>query len=497
VIAAPAVSAWEGTVIVVMKSDRKVVASEWLVERLSERSAAGISELVAALIGSGELEFGTRLPTVRDFAQAADTSIGTVLAAWNALREQGLIATHRRGGTIVTAPPAAPATGKPFGGWAEIDLAQSAPDISLQPELGDALLSTLDAKDLNVFGREHMTDRLQAAVEPTWPFRAEAWTTAGGGTEALLLATAAAAPPGSVVAVDEPLSPGFLDTLRDLELTPIGIAADDDGPTPESLRAALAAGAVAVVLQPGAPFAVRHSLTPARAEELAAVLADAVAGAPDASAPPPPSRTAAAEPAPAAPAPVWVVEDDSIGPLAAAEPPSLGAFLPDRVIRIRSYCKAYGIDVRTSVIAGAKELVDRSIRMRSFGVGSNSRILQNTLAYLVTSPAARDSVDAARAAYAARRSALLDALEVEGVTVHSGPGSLVVWVAVADETDAALALARRGIYVGVGAKSFVTTLPAPLIRISVTQLPDDPARVAELARAVADAASGAEREYFD
>ncbi|MFB2585485.1 aminotransferase class I/II-fold pyridoxal phosphate-dependent enzyme [Herbiconiux liukaitaii] len=437
-----------------------------------------MGERIAELIEAGELEAGVRLPTVRAFAKAAEASIGTVLATWNVLRERGLIETNRRGGTVVghdaggtvaTTPPPSPT---PFPGWAALDLAQSAPDIALQPELGEALLASLDAKELNIFGREHMTAPLRAAVEPTWPFAAEAWTTAGGGTEALLLATAAAAPPGSLVAVDEPLSPGFLDTLRDLELTPIGVAADDDGPLPAALEQAIIAGAAAFVFQPGAPFAERHGVSGQRAEELAAVLD-------------------------AADRRVWVIEDDSIGPLAAAEPPSLGARLPHRVIRIRSYCKAYGIDVRTSVIAGAAELVDQSNRLRSFGVGSNSRILQNTLAHLVGSEAARGSVERARAAYSARRGALLEALDAAGAPGRSGPGSLVVWVPVRDETDAVLALARLGIYVGQGSKAFITPQPQAAIRISVTQLPDDARRIRELADAVAEAARGGAREYFD
>ncbi|QJU53900.1 GntR family transcriptional regulator [Herbiconiux sp. KACC 21604] len=450
-----------------------MVDSSWLVERLGDRTAAGVAAAIESLIASGELEQGSRLPTVREFAGVADTSIGTVLAAWNLLRERGLIETHRRGGTTVLAAGPAPEA-PPFPGWAAVDLAQSAPDITLQPELGEALLASLGDKDLNVFGRDHMTSKLRDAVAPSWPFAPGAWTTAGGGTEALLLATAAAAPRGSLVAVDEPLSPGFLDTLRDLDLTPVAVAADEEGPLPEALAAAIAAGAVAFVFQPGAPFADRYAVTAGRAAELPSVIERSAVGTP-----------------------FWVVEDDSIGPLAGSEPPSLGAVLPERVIRIRSYCKAFGIDVRTSVIGGARELVDRSIRLRSFGVGSNSRILQNTLAHLVESPAAARSVGVARAAYASRRAALLAALEREGAVARSGEHSLVVWVEVADEATAAVALARAGMYVGLGSKSFASATPVPLLRISVTQLPDDAERVAELAHAVAAAARGGTREFFD
>src|SRR6185437_5054711 len=259
---------------------RDIVTSEWLLERIPGRTSEEVAAAITELVDDGELVDGSRLPTIRDMAKTAGMSVGAVLTAWNLLRDAGLIETHRRGGTIVTttatgATPSFAITDEAdgFAGWASVDLAQSAPDISLQPELGDALLSTLDAKNLNVFGRDQMTDRLLDAVTPTWPFQPEAWATAGGGTEALLLATAAAAPPRSVVAVDEPVGPGFLDTLRELELTPVGVAADDEGPTVESLRAALASNPVAFVFQPGAPFAVHHAVTRSRARDLAEVLA--------------------------------------------------------------------------------------------------------------------------------------------------------------------------------------------------------------------------------
>lgn len=448
------------------------ISPEWLAEQIPETSAAGIGSAVAALIRSGQVERGAQMPTIRDLAKATSTSVGTVLTAWNALREAGLVETHRRGGTTVASEAQVASAGAVFSDWSAIDLSQSAPDISLQPELGAALLSTLDSKNLNVFGREYMTERLLAAVTPTWPFEPEAWATAGGGTEALLLATSAAAPPGSLVAVDEPVGPGFLDTLRELELTAVGVEADADGPTVDSLRRALAQKPVAFVVQPGAPFAVRHSVTPQRAKELAGAI-----------------RAHAEQ--------VWVVEDDSIGPLGASESPSLGVYLPDRVIRIRSYCKAFGIDVRTSVLAGARELIDRTIALRSHGVGSNSRILQDALAYLIDSAEAAASVASAKSIYASRRQSLTSALQAEGLHVRSGPGSLVVWVEVNDETDALLSLARRGISVGAGSKSFVKTPETPLLRISSTNLPDDPALVGQLARAIAQASSATNREYFD
>ncbi len=67
---------------------------------------------------------------------------------------------------------------------------------------------------------------------------------------------------------------------------------------------------------------------------------------------------------------------------------------------------------------------------------------------------------------------------------------------VPDETSALINLARQGIVVAAGAKSFITPTRG-LLRVSVLQLPDAPEQVAELAVAVQAAVHSAEREYFD
>jgi DNA-binding transcriptional MocR family regulator len=130
-------------------------------------------------------------------------------------------------------------------------------------------------------------------------------------------------------------------------------------------------------------------------------------------------------------------------------------------------------------------------------VGSNSRILQNALAYLITSPVASQSVDLARDRYAERREALVAALGEQGLRAYAGPGSLVVWIEVENEIDSLVALASQGISVGSGRRSFVSPPAQGLLRVSITQLPDNAELIAEFARLVAQAARGSLREYFD
>lgn len=458
----------------VVEARSSAVSAEWLLERIQGRGANDLAEGLSALISSGELAAGAQLPTIRGFASVAGVSVGTVLSAWNQLRETGAIDTRRRGGTIVNGRKAPAHRAPAEVDWSAVDFQLGAPDIALQPDLSGALLESLTAKNLNVFGREYMTDRLQAAVGPAWPFEAEAWTTAGGGTEALLLATAAVAEPGSLIAIDEPASPGFLETLRDLQLTPVPVEMDAHGPVPESLARALAAGARAFVFQPGGPFATGYTVTPERVAELAGVLAADEHAA------------------------VTVVEDDSIGPLAAQEPPTLGRLLPGRVLRVRSYCKAYGIDVRTSVIGGPRRLVARTIELRSHGVGSNSRILQNTLASLIGSAEVAECVAVAREHYARRRETLRVALEARGLVVHAAPDGIVLWVEVPDETDALVGLAAQGVLAGGASKSFVVSPIQPMIRLSPLQLDEDQPEIFDrLADLVQRATRNGRREFFD
>ncbi len=436
-----------------------------LVEALSSRSASGLTDELSALIRRERLAVGTRLPTIRAMAQSLGVSVGTVAEAWASLRAQGLVETRRRGGTHVVAP----STPRPFAGWSGVDFLLSSPDTSLQPPLESALLSALRQPGVNAWGREHMVAALRDAVAPTWPFHAEGWTTAGGGTEGLWLATRAIVPPGALLAVEEPAPPGYLATVAEMGVRVIGVPVDDEGPLPGAVRAAIDAGASAFVHQPGGPFSTRHVLSAKRAEELASVLEGDVA----------------------------IIEDDSLGPLSAVPVQTLGQAFPHRTLRVLSYCRAFGLDLRTSVVGGAKGLVDRVIAVRSGGVASNSRILQHALAAMVQDTAAAETVVEARAHYAARRRLALEAFRDVGLTAHSGPGSMVVWVEVADERTAAQALASIGIVADVGTTAFVSP-PAPgLMRFSTAQLPEDPDMLAEFARLVDRAVRGDLRIHFD
>lgn len=59
---------------------------------------------IAAAIDSGQLDEGTRLPSLRALAADLGVATGTVARAYRELEGAGLVASRRRLGTVVTAP---------------------------------------------------------------------------------------------------------------------------------------------------------------------------------------------------------------------------------------------------------------------------------------------------------------------------------------------------------------------------------------------------------
>jgi DNA-binding transcriptional MocR family regulator len=428
----------------------------WLEAGLfSELNGRGIAASVVDLIEDGRLPAGTKLPTVRDLANRLGTNHAAVADAWGRLRQLGLVDTRRRGGTTVLAPDVAGA------GPTLLDLSQATSDPEFQPDLELAVAAGLRAPNLHSSEKEFITPALQRAVMKSWPCAPQAWTTAAGGADAALAAYAAAMTGGSIVAIEEPTSPRILEALAALGARLLPVSCDKDGPSPIALERALVDGATTFIYQPRAQLPLGHNVSAERVAELAAVIA--------------------------AHDNVVVVEEDSLGPLATHPAHSMGAILPDRILHVRAYCRAYGGDLKTAVIGGGKVLIDRVNTARNHGYNVTSRILQNALAHLIESSSADRLLAAARSRYAGRRDALAQAFRDHGVATANADG-LILWVPVKDENATILNLARRGIMVGAGSRCFVTpTGQNSHLRIATSRLPDEPHRIETIAATIADA----------
>ena len=67
-----------------------------------------LRDQIAAAIGRGELKPGARLPTMREVAVALSVDLNTVQRAYQALAEEGLLATVQGRGSFVADAPARP-----------------------------------------------------------------------------------------------------------------------------------------------------------------------------------------------------------------------------------------------------------------------------------------------------------------------------------------------------------------------------------------------------
>lgn len=433
--------------------------AERLAQHLTEHQPAGIAEEIRELVVAGTLVGGMRLPTVRDVAAEIGVSVGTVAAAYGLLREGGIVETRRRGGTRIVDDVA---RGAEFPGWAGIDLLGCSPDPRLLPEPEEALVRAARHPDVNTWSREHITADLERALASAMTDQPRTFAAVSSGSEGLWLATRAAADEGEILAVEEPAAPGYLAVLESMGLRAIGVPVDDQGPRPEFLRAALDAGARAFVHDPSGAFSDRHLLSAVRALELEKVLLDH----PE----------------------VLIVEDDALGPVSErTDDHSLDVLLPERTLRVLGFDRAVGIDVRTSVLAGPRGLVERCLRHRSGGISSNSRLLQHALAHMLRDPQVTHRLASARTHYGLRRRTAVEAFAEAGLDARLGPASWALYVEVPDERAAALALSGRGIVVDVGASSFVREQNTGLLRIAVSRLPEDPTLVRDLAAQVRDA----------
>ncbi|MFI2488749.1 aminotransferase class I/II-fold pyridoxal phosphate-dependent enzyme [Promicromonospora kroppenstedtii] len=434
-------------------------------------SGPALAEQLTAWIEQGVLAPGTRLPTIEEVAHASGLGRSTVAGTWSLLVDRGLVTTRRRGGTIVSGPTGAPTWPRAgeapvFAGWSSVDLSSAHPTTDRLPDLLEAFAHSLREPQTNSLRREAITPALLDAVRQDWPFDAAEWVTVSGAGEATLLTAEAATAPGGLIAVQEPAVSGTIGNLRSVGFEVVGVASDAAGPLPDALERALAAGARTFVYQPGGEFSLQGGVTTARLAELAAVLTE---HAPDA----------------------WVLEEDVLGPLAPVRPPSLGELLPGRVVRITSFCRAFGLDLRTTVVGGARDVVLGVRRLRSHGILAQSRILQNALAYLLATPSVGTLVADSARWYADRGRDLARALAARDVRTATPPGGLVVWLRAENEDEALVELGARGIVLTPSSRTFVTPPRPAWLRVATPQIPADPERVEELAEALAGAARGA------
>ncbi|SHK14881.1 transcriptional regulator, GntR family [Pseudonocardia thermophila] len=432
-----------------------------LAARITGRTATRIADDIRRAVDSGVLRAGVRMPTIRALAAELQVSPTTVSEAWHQLTRAGVLRSAGRRGTFVVHP----------GGMSHLHtasgvitthLGDGGPDPALLPPLDEAINAGLRAPGLHAHDFAYLTPELLRAVRRTWPFEPEAWTSTEGGSHASFLAISVLADRGGPIALEQPTTPRVHTLLHHRRVPVLEVPWDAHGPQPQELRKALEAGATAFVVQLRGHVPTGLRVTERRLAEMVAVLRDF----PD----------------------VIVFEDDNLGPLLRDPDPSMGAELPGRVLKVRSYTPAFGLDLRTGVLAGPEPLIRAVNLARGMAGVWTSRILQNALAHLLTDPVTARHVARAGRRYRSRRGSLVSALARHGVHVDGEEG-LIIWVPVHSEEDAVERLASVGVVSGPGAPCWFGTPPRPYIRVPTSLLPDGGgAQVNQLAEVIAEVA---------
>ncbi|MFE7184599.1 aminotransferase class I/II-fold pyridoxal phosphate-dependent enzyme [Streptomyces erythrochromogenes] len=428
--------------------------------RIAGRRTSEIAASVEAGVASGELPPGSLLPPMRELAGVLGVNPNTVAAAYRTLRERGVIETDGRRGSRVRARPAStPRDALRMVVPAGVrDIAEGNPDVSLLPALEEALAAAArrHGRTPTLYGADPVAPdlaRIARADFDTDGVPPGPVAVTSGALDAIERVLAAHLRPGDAVAVEDPGWGGALDLVPALGLRVLPVAVDDDGPRPDALARALAAGARALVVTSRAQNPTGAAVGAQRAGELRELLARHPG--------------------------VLLIEDDHGHGIVDLPVHPLGGVTRHWVM-IRSTAKAYGPDLRLAVLTGDEVTLDRVRGRQRLGPGWVSRLLQHAVVELWTSHAV-DRTAVARA-YGERRNALVEALRERGVRAHGRTG-LNVWVPVADETVVVTRLLAAGWGVAPGAIFRVEAGPG--VRLTVSQLAV--AEVPVLADAVAAA----------
>jgi DNA-binding transcriptional MocR family regulator len=350
-----------------------------------------------------------------------------------------------------------------------MDLSAGEPDPALLPRLGTALrrLATSASAPVGYAGAGPVPELVAAARERLaadgLPMRGTELTVTGGALDGIERLLGAHLRPGDRVAVEDPSWGNLLDLVAALNLEPLPVPVDDDGPTEAGLRSALATGARAAVVTIRAQNPTGAAVTRARSTTLRRVLRDH----PD----------------------VLVVEDDHAGELAEVPLHPLAGATAHWAF-VRSVSKPYGPDLRLAVLAGDEATVARVAGRMRLGAGWVSTLLQRVVVELWRDDAVAARVRQTTMTYAARREALRDTLRARGVAARGRTG-INVWVPVPDETAVVGRLREDGYAVAPG--SLYRIASSPGIRITVSTLAAH--EIGPLAAAVARAVAGRSLPY--
>ena len=420
---------------------------------------------VGALIDSGTLRPGERVPSVRRMSAQQGVSIATVLHAYRLLEVQGRIAARPQSGFYVQTP--APGDGPrghgsvplpdpgpvanadlimrvlemvPAPGF--VPLGTALPDPALLPV--DALARALgrvvrrsptrSAASVSMAGTGELRHAIaRRALAAGCTTSADDVVVTAGCTEAISLTLRALAHPGDTIAVESPTYYGTLQTLESLGLRAVEIPAHPGvGMDLEVLHGVLARGGIAaVVVTPNVHNPLGCVMPDRRKRELAGILA--AHGVP-------------------------AIEDDTYGELGfgAMRPRALASF--DRaglVLLCGSFSKTLAPAYRTGWVLPGRYR-EQVLRLKFSTSGSAPVPPQLALAEYLGSGGYEQRLRRLRRVFQANLGRVRQEIESRfppGTSVSRPAGGYLLWVCLPDGTDAVAlqrAAARFGLSVAPG-----------------------------------------------
>ncbi len=237
--------------------------------QIEGRGAAEIAASVEAGVRAGTIPPGAALPPVRSLAAELGVAANTVAAAYKGLRQRGVVETAGRNGTRVRPrPPVTSRAGRrvpaPPG---TVDLSTGEPSRRLLPGLGPVVERLAIAADepVSYAGSGPWPELLAMARErfaaDGVPVADAAFTVTSGTLDALERLLGSHLRPGDRVGVEDPGWANLIDLVAALGLEPVAVPVDDEGPTVDGLRRAVAVGIAAVVVTSRAQNPTGASIT--------------------------------------------------------------------------------------------------------------------------------------------------------------------------------------------------------------------------------------------
>lgn len=427
--------------------------------KIQGKTAAEIFECVRTLVQSQRLEPGKALPSVRDLAAELGINRNTVAAAYRRLVTTGIATAQGRLGTAIRDHSVLGEQEGAHRGTPLIDIASGNPNPIWLPDL----TSTMARKPYQprLYGEPTVNSGLQAFARqwlaPDCPASFEVDLTHGA-VDAIERLLDIYLMPGDKVAVEDPCFLTSINLLRTSGFQAIGVTLDGEGMLPDSLEAAIAKGAQAVILTPRAQNPTGCSLSEKRARAL--------------------SRVLDRHPQ------VLVVVDDHFALLSNTPYRSTIPRGASRWALVRSFSKALGPDIRVAAVA-SDGATSQQLRLRlASGTSWVSHLLQDMIETTISSSHTAKLMERAKTDYVRRREALGAALGAAGIPFAAPGDGLNMWIPLqTDDVAAALGLARRGWLVRHG-ETFSVQEAARGLRITISNI--EPEQCPRLARDVKD-----------